>query len=112
MTVEDIANRLKFIRYTAFDTKMIVNDVYVCDLLSHAMANCKKDDVWITILSNINVAAVAHLTEVSCVVLAEDVQPDKLLIEKSKQNGILLFGTSLNAYKLCLSIDRIMDLDS
>ena len=50
--------------------------VYVGDLLSWVMSHAVEGDVWITIMSNVNVAAVASLTEAACVILAEGVEPD------------------------------------
>ena len=48
--------------------------VYAGDLLSRAMSHVKADNLWITIMSNTNVIAVASLTEAAAVVLAEGVE--------------------------------------
>ena len=37
--------------------------VYVGDLLSRAMSRVECDNLWVTIMSNVNVVAVATLTE-------------------------------------------------
>ena len=43
---------------------------YTGDLLSYVMSRAKSGDAWVTIMSNVNVIAVAGLTDVSCVILA------------------------------------------
>ena len=47
--------------------------VYAGDLLSRAMSRVQADNLWITIMNNINVVAVASLTEAAAVILAESV---------------------------------------
>ena len=45
--------------------------VYAGDLLSRAMSHVEADNLWITIMNNMNVIAVASLTEAAAVLLAE-----------------------------------------
>lgn len=47
--------------------------VYAGDLLSRAMSHVKAGSLWITIMNNMNVIAVASLTEAAAVLLAEGV---------------------------------------
>ena len=56
-----------------------VSGGYVGDLLSWVMGRAQTGNVWLTIMSNQNVAAVALMAEVSCVVLTEGVKPDEAL---------------------------------
>ncbi len=78
--------------------------VYAGDLLSRAMSHVKYDNVWITIMANTNVIAVASLTEAACVILAESVEllPDAL--EAARENGINVFSSPLTVYELCAKI--------
>lgn len=78
--------------------------VYAGDLLSRAMSHVKFDNVWITIMANTNVIAVASLTEAACVILAEGVEllPDAL--EAARENGINVFSSTLTVYELCAKI--------
>ena len=43
----------------------------MCDV-SHAMANIKDGNVWVTVHTNINIAAVASLTNTACVIIPEN----------------------------------------
>ncbi len=78
-----------------------VNGGYAGDLLSHCMGKAKAGGAWFTIMNNHNVAAVAYLCEVACVVLCEGVQPDAALLERAKQQGIALAVTDLPIFEAC-----------
>ena len=65
-----------------------IEGAYAGDLLSWVMGRAQADNVWITIMSNINVIAVASLSDVSCVLLAEDVSLDDEILNTAKQKGI------------------------
>lgn len=78
--------------------------VYAGDLLSRAMSHVEAGNVWITIMSNMNVIAVASLTEAACVILAEGVSlvPDAL--EAAKEKGICVLSSEKTVYQLCAEI--------
>ena len=64
--------------------------MFCCDLLSMAMANAPEDGVWVTVMGNRNVVAVASLADVACVVLAEGVEYDEDAIEAARGKVTLL----------------------
>lgn len=80
--------------------------VYVGDLLSRAMSHVEADNIWVTIMSNVNVVAVATLTEPSAIVLAEGVvlMPDALA--GATENGITVLSSPLSAYDICVRLQR------
>ena len=55
------------------DGERTIDGVYIGDLLSWVMGRASQDNAWITIMSNINVIAVATLADTACVILAEGV---------------------------------------
>lgn len=73
---------------------------YVGDLLSWVMGRARSGNAWITIMTNINVVAVAGLADVSCVLLAEGVVPDAEVVAKAKEKGVNLLSSSLPAYEI------------
>ncbi len=75
--------------------------VYCGDFLSRAMSHIEYGDLWVTIMNNINVIAVASLTEASAVLLCEDVDlmPDAL--NAAAEKGITVLKTPLTAYEVC-----------
>ena len=78
--------------------------VYAGDLLSRAMSHVKADNLWITIMPNANVVAVASLTEAAAVILAEGVEllPDAL--DAAEENGIIVLSSKHTVFELCAAI--------
>ncbi len=76
-----------------------INGVYIGDLLSWVMGRAEADNAWITIMSNINVVAVASLSDVSCVILAEGVTLEADVINAANSKGINVISTEMSAYE-------------
>ena len=85
-----------------------VNGVYIGDLLSWVMGRAQSGNIWITIMSNINVAAVASLADVSCVILAEGVVPDSEVLGAARAKDINILSSSLPAYDTALLVAEIL----
>ena len=83
-----------------------ITGCYIGDLLSWVMGRAKEGDVWITIMSNINIAAVASLADVACVILAEGVKPDAGVAEKADSQGIIIFSSDKTSYELASCISK------
>lgn len=64
--------------------------MFCCDLLSVAMARAPADSIWVTVMGNRNVVAVASLADVACVVLAEGYQYDEDAVTAAAGNVTLL----------------------
>lgn len=77
-----------------------ITGCYIGDLLSWVMSNAEAGNVWITIMNNINIVAVASLCNVSCVILAENVSLPEEAKKKAEAVGVTVFGTSKTAYEL------------
>lgn len=86
------------------DGEREITDVYIGDLLSWVMGRAPADSAWVTIMSNQNIIAVATLADVSCIVLAEDVNPDEALVNVAKEKGINLFSTPLTAAQITMKL--------
>lgn len=76
-----------------------IEGAYIGDLLSWVMGRAKGDSLWLTIMSNVNVLAVASLADVAAVVFTEAVSPDEKMIEAALEKGINLISTPLPAYE-------------
>ncbi len=81
-----------------------IENVYICDLLSWVMSHAQKGDAWITVLTNVNVPAVALMTEVSCVIIPEDISVEELTLRKANENGIIIIGTKYNSFEISSKI--------
>ena len=71
------------------------------DLLSWVMGKIEAGDIWVTIMSNPNVAAVAFLSGAACVLLAEGVLPDEGLMSRALDEDIPLMSSEKSAFALC-----------
>lgn len=85
-----------------------VSGAYCGDLLSWVMGRAEAGNAWITIMPNINVAAVASLADVSCVILAEGARPDKELLARAEREELPLFASPKSAYELCWRIKEAL----
>lgn len=106
MKVKEMAEKINLSLYTdeAFENRE-VSGCYIGDLLSLAMSSVCANDVWITIQTNVNVAAVAALTEAACVIIADGCRPDGAALERANEQGITILGSEKSAYELakCLA---------
>ena len=78
--------------------------VYAGDLLSRAMSHVTEGDLWITIMSNVNVIAVASLTEAAAVILAEDVAMEPEVLAAAEAKGVTVLSCSKSVYEICIGI--------
>ncbi len=108
MTVAQIADTLGLTVFSAPEPDREVSGGYMGDLLSWVMGRAQSGDAWITIMSNQNVAAVAALSDVACVILAEGVQPDPDLLKKAQTQGINLLGTKNGSFRTAVELGRAL----
>ncbi|MEG1613144.1 MAG: hypothetical protein RR357_03145 [Clostridia bacterium] len=71
---------------------------YCGDFLSFVMSRAPASCVWFTVMTNLNVAAVASLASVGCVVICEGSKCDEHLIDKSKEKDICIIETDLTVF--------------
>ena len=91
------------------DTDREVCGCYAGDLLSWVMSHAEYGHIWITIMSNINVVAVAGLTEVACVVLAEGVMLDPDALAAAQSQNICVYSSQLSTYELCTLVGKYIN---
>ena len=84
MNVLNMANELGWEKLSMPDPEAEISGGYVGDLLSWVMGRAECGQLWVTIMTNINILAVASLAGVSAIVIAEGAEVSK---------GILLLGT-------------------
>ncbi|MCL2695762.1 MAG: hypothetical protein FWE69_05495 [Clostridiales bacterium] len=106
MTVRELGDKLNLTAFCLPNPDAEVTGGYVGDLLSWVMGRAGEGQAWITIMSNRNVAAVAQLTEVACVILAEGVQPDSDLLTAAEAHGINLLGSARDSFTLAVELGK------
>ena len=100
MTVSELANALSLKPIALPCGERTVCGVYIGDLLSWVMGRAKSDDLWITIMSNVNIVAVAALVDVACIVLAEGVTLEDNVRRTAEEKGVNVLATDMTAYEL------------
>ena len=109
MNVKELVQKLdlEFIS-DAGNMDAYVEGAFAGDLLSHAMSSVEKGNVWVTVQTNLNILAIASLTEASCIIVASSMNISEETIQKAKDEGICLFRSKDNTYELCNKIGEII----
>ena len=107
MTVSEIVEKFALTPISEVDPTRECKGVYIGDLLSWVMGKASSQNVWITIMSNINIVAVATLTDVACIVLAEGVVPDEPVRLAAMQKGVNVYTTHLTAYEIAAQLAKL-----
>lgn len=110
MTVNALAEALSLNILSPGDPDAEIESVYCGDLLSWVMGRADENCAWITIMSNQNVAAVAVLVDMACVILAEGVSPDADLLSRCKTQDICLMASDKSAYELAWQLHELLQL--
>ena len=108
MTVTTIAEKLSLTPLAVPEADRECSGAYVGDLLSWVMGRAKSGDVWITIMSNINIVAVASLADVACIVLAEGVELDETVKATAMAKGINVYASEKTAYELAALLAGVL----
>ena len=77
-----------------------VTGCHIGDLLSLVMSKANDGDVWLTVQTNVNVAAVSVLVDISCIIVVEGMTPDNDLVNKAKEQGVNLLKSEKSAYEI------------
>lgn len=100
MTVNELISALDLEAVCLADAERPVWGGYCGDMLSWVMGRAGENCAWITIMSNVNVVAVAVMAEASAVILAEGVRPDEGTVAKAKEQGVTLLCSDRTAFNL------------
>jgi len=84
-----------------------VKGAYIGDLLSLVMSKAKEKDIWVTIQTHLNIIAVATLVELTAIVIAEGMEIDEDTIRKANEVNVPLLRSSLSAYELACSLNKL-----
>lgn len=100
MTIGQVCELLQAERICG-DGERTLSGGYAGDFLSNCMGKAVSGGVWLTVMNNVNVAAVAVLCEVGAVVLCEGVRPSPELEQKCRDQGVVLLCTALPVFESC-----------
>ncbi len=108
MTVNQLITQLNPTVLSLPAGEKTVRGCYTGDLLSWVMGKAKAGNVWVTIMSNINVPAVASLADVSCVIIGENAAPDEDVIAIAQARGVNILLMEDSVYNICLKLSTLL----
>jgi len=108
MTVSELTQLGEFKALCLPDGERRIDGVYIGDLLSWVMGRAGEDNAWITIMTNINVVAVASLSDVACVILAEGTAPDNEVLSTAEEKGVNILSSPLGAYEIAIKLSSLI----
>lgn len=108
MTVKELAAALDCKIFCMPDADREISGGYAGDLLSWVMGRANAGDAWVTIMSNINIVAVATLADPACILLSEGVVPDADALTKAETVGVNILGSDADTFSLCAKISELI----
>ena len=108
MTVRELADRLSAEVLSLPDPDREVSGGYAGDLLSWVMGRARAGCCWVTIMTNLNVPAVAWLADVACVIIAESADTDPNVISAAESKGINLLRMPAGVYGICIALGKLI----
>ena len=108
MTVRNMIEKLSLEVLNLSDGERTIAGGYTGDLLSWVMGRASSGDAWITIMSNINILAVASLLDFSCIILAENAEVDQSLLTTAADKKINLLRSDKHSFTLCCELGKLL----
>ncbi len=94
---------LKLLTTDLSQTKEL-SGIYCGDLLSDVLSCAEENSVWITVQSHKNVAAVASMAKIACIVLAKSAVASEDMLRLCCKEGIAVFQSSLDTFNSSIAI--------
>ena len=108
MTVKDFIEKCDLKVHVEGELDREINDCYIGDLLSWVMGRAQEDNAFVTIMTNINVIAVASLVNVSTVILCENSTPESAVLDAARDKGVNVIKTALPTYQACVCLSELI----
>lgn len=108
MTVAELAKRCGYEAVCLPEPEREVTGGYAGDLLSWVMSRANSGDAWVTIMSNINIIAVASLADPSCIVLSENVELDDGVAQRAQSQSVNILRTTKDTFSVCAEIAALI----
>lgn len=108
MTVKELSEKCGFKPAALPDGGREIDGCYIGDLLSWVMGRAEADCVWITIMSNLNIIAVASLADVSCIILSEGVTVEDSIIKLAEEKGVNILLSDKKTYETAVAVHEMI----
>ena len=101
MNFGDVVKELSLdLRTTRADAGREVTGCYISDLLSDVMAHAAEGDVWVTLQTHPNIAAVAVLRNLAGIIITNDRSPEAETLKKADEEGIPLAVSAQSTFEV------------
>ncbi len=107
MTVKELTNH-GFVPITLPEPDREITGVYIGDLLSWVMGRADSGDAWLTIMSNLNILAVASLADTACIIVTEGVTLEEDIISSAKDKGMNILSFANSTYSAAVSLYKLL----
>lgn len=85
-----------------------VSGCYIGDLLSHVMGKVASGNAWVTIMTNVNIVAVASLVDAACIVVCEGAAVSGEVIEKANEQDVIILQSEKTAYEIAKEVSGVL----
>lgn len=110
MNVLEFAKKMNMtVKTSSKGTDKEITGIYTGDLLSFVMSNAGTGNAWITVLTNLNIVAVAVLAGISCIVIPQDICVEEQTLKKAESEGVPILCTGMDTYEICWRAHRLME---
>ena len=109
MKISEIAQLLGWETLAMPDPDIEVTGGYAGDLLSWVMGRAKAGDVWVTIMTNRNMMAVATLAGVSAVVVTEHAEIDEEIVKLAEEQDINLLRSAQPTFETACAVGKLLE---
>ena len=95
MKVSEFAQKSGFSVFSQGEDRGIESG-YCGDFLSNIISRAPDSCAWLTVMNNVNVAAVATLIDCACIILCEGTEPDEALLARARALPVWVLGAKGN----------------
>lgn len=104
MTLRDFLKKADLESIYIADEEKNVVGAYAGDLLSWVIGRAQENEAFLTIMTNVNVVAVAALAELSCIIFCENVPVPEEVIAAAKEKQITLLRSSHPTFQTAVNL--------
>ena len=108
MTVKEFAEKQGLKVLAMPDGEREVTCGYAGDLLSWVMGKAPGNCAWFTIMSNVNIVAVAMLRDVSAIVVCEGAEIGEDVIARAAEQDVNLLLSDKGIYENCVELAKLI----
>lgn len=107
MTAREVADRLNF-RILAGHGEKTITGFYACDLLSWVISHAGSGNLWVTVMNNLNVLAVATLADVACIVIPEGIEVDGEVLARANAQNITVLSANQTGAEVIVAVSGLI----